>query len=157
VSVLSSIYTQAKERLETISYYTDTPAVTLITQDMGDIANQIQIALGRLGVCAVFLMRSAYVRHPDIPGPYLEDIDIVVQVAENVTINRGRSGYKDALSVAEHIASTDYGLHLWKPASINEVIVCDELAIELLDTPPPGATLAYNVNLTTKGGLTIAP
>jgi hypothetical protein len=153
VAVLSSIYEGAKTRLQAVSYFTDAPAVTLIVQDEGDIANKIEMSLARLGVCVVFLMRSAQCNKPNVPGPYLSGIGIVAQVCENVVINRRGEGYKTALEVAEHVLAA---LHHFKPASVNEVIVAAQNALELMEEPPPGASLAYMVNFETDAGLSLS-
>jgi hypothetical protein len=152
-SVLNTIWTQAKEKLATVEYFTAAPAVTLIVQDEGDIENKINIALGSLGVCCVFLMGGAKCQRPNVSGPYLDNIDLVALISENVAINRRTASYKTALEVAEYVLAN---LHLWKPATVNEVIVADEEALRLVQNPPPGATLAYEVRLHTSGGLQLA-
>ena len=108
--------------------------------------------MARLGVCGVLLMGGADCSRKNVSGPYLDNIEIVAQVAENVIMNRRAPGYKTALEVAENILNA---LHLWKPASVNEVLVAADDALRLID-PPPGAQLAYTVKFHTSGGLKLA-
>lgn len=155
-SVLNTIWEQAKTRLEGIAYYTDAPAVPIIVQDQGDVVNAIDTALSRLGVSVLFLMGGADCNRPNLPGPYLDNISLMVQIAENVVVNRRAAGYKTALEVAENVTSQANGLHLWKPAAINECMVAASDAIRLMEEPPPGASLAYTVHFLTQGGLSLA-
>ena len=63
--------------------------VQVIAEDKGDIDNQITVALSRIGISVLVQMARAYCNKPNIPGPYFDPIEYIIEVAENVLINRG--------------------------------------------------------------------
>ncbi len=148
--VLQTILTSAAAQCEADEWFN---GVSLITDDKGDIEKAVTVAVSRLGVSVLFMLGRARCRHPNLRGPYLEDIAIIAEVAENVTINRGAGGTgKTALAVAERVIAT---LHQFKPDGVSECIVADDDAIKLAINPP-GATVCYHVTLTTNGGLALS-
>jgi len=149
MSVLQSIQDGAKTRLEGLEYF---EGMNIITEDKGDIEKAVNIALANLGVSVLILMSEADCEKPNVRGPYLDNIVVVVAIAENVVVNRRGESYKTALDVAEHVAN---GLHLFKPESVNEAFVCTKDAIRIVD-PPRGANIAYEVKFTTAGGLQLS-
>jgi len=156
MSVLRDIQTGLQERLQdatlfdNLNYFSD---VIVLTEDKGDIVNEINRALARLGICAVILMVDADNEHPNTNPPYLSNIIIGVEVMENVPINRAPESYKTINDVVEHVML--YGNH-FRPEGVNEVLVLDKQAVRSIDNPPPGASVARMVRFRTSAGIQLS-
>lgn len=99
--------THSQELIESMllaePYFDD---ITVLRFDKGDIQNQVDVVIGRVGICALILTPKMTVRFKDTPGPFFE-INTSVEVIENVIINRSGSGTnKSAPEVAEYVAAT---------------------------------------------------
>lgn len=130
-------------------------AVPIVTENLGDIANQIEIALGKLGIVAVILTPAGKAAFPDAPGPILDPVSAVVAVYEMVVLNRGAKGTKlPASAVAERVA---YQLHYPNHAAVRTdeyPLICQEIALR-----PDRTHLIYQVTFRTRaviGGLATA-
>jgi hypothetical protein len=158
MSLLSTIQSSVDSLLTADSFFTpnpedtDTPPIPIITEAIGDITNEIDKALGKLGLCAIVLTPSALA---PLAGAkmFFEDISITVTVIENVLLKN--SSLPTAAETAEAVA---YCLHLarWQDSLTAKynAIVCQ--GIELTPQPDEGL-LAYNIKFKTKGGLSAAP
>jgi hypothetical protein len=75
-------------RLSADSTFAGPPAVTVLTQRAGDLLNQVERNLGKLGLCAVVMVPKLE------PGPARLELraSVMVALCESVTKNRASSG-----------------------------------------------------------------
>lgn len=124
--------------------------VPSIAEETGDIEREIQIKVKRIGIVAVVRMVQARCENPNVRGPYFDPVRHVVEVAENVTINRGAAGtQRKCKAVAARVARL---LHQHTIAGMGACLLVDDEGIRLADNPP-GATCTYHVNMVTSGGI----
>jgi hypothetical protein len=76
------------------SYFTGIP---IITEARGDILNQIQRALGKLGICVIIETLTGRPEHASA-GSYLIELNVGLTVTENVLINQGSTGTRKPAS-----------------------------------------------------------
>jgi len=157
MSVLADIQTTVEQRLQDatlfdgLDYFGD---VTIIKEDIGDIVNQIQRALGPVaGICIVILTVDADNEHPNVNPPYLSNINVAVQVIENVVINRAQDSYKTANDMIEHVLLY---LNHHVPSGAGECLILDREAIRTDDNPPPPANLSKRAIFKTSAGITLS-
>lgn len=157
MSVLADIQTTVEERLQDATLFDGLDyfdGVTIIKEDIGDIVNQINKALGPVaGICVVILTVDADNNHPNVNPPYLSNVKVVVEVLENVVINRQGASYKTANDMIEHVLLY---LNHYKPVGANECFVLDTEAIRTDDEPPPPANLAKRATFKTAAGITLS-
>jgi len=152
--VLSTHRTAIDTRLKALDYF---KTITILTEEKGDVANSVNVALGtatlnatKAGMVILILTARAEVKTPNVPGPYLEPITIVVHVEENVLINQGASGTKLVCSdVAEQVANA---LHRHIPTGETRPFIVQRIA----NAQPMFGDIAYAVTVTTAGGITAA-
>lgn len=145
-----SIYplqTSVQTRLQAHAYLSDIP---VLTEEKGDIDNQIDLALGvlgsvveggKLGACIVILTPTAKNQSPNAPGPLLEEFLLVINVLESVAINQGDQGTKKhAIQIVEFILRY---LHRWTIPGTNAAIKASSFLI--IGSDP----LTYQVNFIT--------
>lgn len=143
--MLSDVVNDAEQTLAADPYFGN---ITLVTEDKGDIENQIQIALSKLGICVILLTPRATDSKPNIGKPYFDNILFIAQVTENVTLNRAHSGTgKKALDVCEHVVAVLKG---HKPPNVSECLTCQKPTIQLQPNLSP---LTYHVIFGTQGGI----
>lgn len=121
--------------------------IPIFTEKLKDIENEIDTALGSLagGACVVVITPKATVTKPNLPGPYFDDVVIVVRILENVLINQSPEGTQvPASALAEGVA---HALHLQHTGG-GKIIICAGLSIV-----PDEANLIYDVTFKTKFGL----
>ena len=146
-SVLVGIQQTAANRLMADPFFSD---LKVVTENISDIENEIERAIASLGIVVIVVTPTASVRQmKDAPGPYFEDIRIVVQVSESVTLNRSAQGTnKTALQVAEYALAV---LHGFQPPNLSEAYYAENPTIALV--PDPNGLLTYHVMLNTHGGI----
>ena len=66
MGVLNTIQNNALRLLKADPYYA---RITLLSEQIGDIRNQIDLMLAKLGICAIVLTPKATVQYPGAPGP----------------------------------------------------------------------------------------
>jgi hypothetical protein len=71
--------------------------IPIITERKGDVLNQIEINLGKLGLCVVIETITGKPEHGAI-GSYSLDLNVGITVTENVLINQGATGTKKPAS-----------------------------------------------------------
>lgn len=122
------------------------PAIPVLTENRGDIVAAIERTVAGLGIYAILLTPTARVSKPDIPGPFFDELRVVVRVTERVITNRSAAGTgQPAALVAEAAAAA---LHQWRPPGAGAVLRCAELT--LVDHE---SLLTYDVVLLTEAGL----
>ena len=149
-SILVQLQGACAAELSADPYFSNIQVVTQAIQDLGSVIDQ---ALASLGVCALVIVPTADIEHPNQQGPYFEDIKIIVRVIESVTVNQntaaGGTG-KGALAVAEYVCAV---LHQFAPPNITELVYCDKPTIVLVADPE---RLIYDVCFKSAGGLSYA-
>lgn len=127
--VLKAIQASVADRLLSDPYFENIP---VITENIGDIETAIDEAVDRLGICMVVVTPGARVTNPNVAGPWFNKIPIVVRAIENVILNRGTEGAKQASEAVEMAAIL---LHLHTPTEHNDLLVVDEQAITIVPVP----------------------
>ena len=125
--------------------------VPVITEEQGDIENEIQRALGELegvdgasGICIIILTPAGGVRNPNAPGPILDDFNVVLSVVENVMVNQSEQGTrKHAAEVVEFLLRY---MHHWTCPATNAPLVAKSPAFSISASEP----LTYQVYFATK-------
>ena len=151
---LADLRTAAAALLSADAYFSD---VTVLTEQKANIDNEIERALAtlteknsKIGVVAVVITPLAAISQPNLPGPYLDPITLVVHIEESVTINNGATGtLKPASDIAEKVLSV---LHRVVPTGFARPLIADRNAISAAE--PVLGDLAYDVRFTTQAGLT---
>lgn len=144
--VLNDLQTAALTIMQGDKYYA---RVALLTEQLGDIRNQIQISLGKLGICAIIMTPSAECKLTNCPGPILDPLKLSVDIVELVVTNRGANGSKQPASeVAEHTA---WLLHYPNHAH-HRKDPCIFTARSIRQVPDK-LFLVYRVEFTTSGSL----
>lgn len=145
-SVLDTVQKAAQGILKADSYFT---RIEVITEQLGDISNQIQIALSKLGICVLVVTPDTDFKFPDAPGPIMDPLKIIVEVTEQVLMNRGAQGTgRSASAVAERAA---WQLHYPNHAHYRrDPCMFTARRIRLV---PDKNYLVYRVELTTTGAL----
>lgn len=149
-SVIQSIQTDVADRLLADPYFGDAPSIPVLTENIGDIENQIDIAIAQIGAFVLVVTPTVSIGNmKNAPGPYFERIRVTARCYENVTVNRGGGGtLKNCLPIAEHVAAL---IHGYRPDILTESIYGDDPTIQLV--PEPNGLLTYDVNFLTHGGL----
>lgn len=122
------------DRLRSHPYFA---AVAVITQDDGDIDTLIAKKLGSLGIVATVIFREAECPAPNVPGPSIERLSIIVEVAENTATNK--SG-RTCLEVVERVLRR---LHLYKEEESGALYTCASRPV-YPSTPPRPANVCYH-------------
>lgn len=100
--VLTEVQNAVVSILQSDKYYA---RIDVVSEQLGDIVNKIDIALKKLGICIVVHTAEATFADPDAPGPRMNPLLIDIDVTEFVLKNRGDSGSGlPADDVAEHTA-----------------------------------------------------
>lgn len=118
-------------------------AVPVLTERERNLNYEVQRQVDSLGVVCLVLTPEAGVRHPEAPGPYLDQIAVTIRVQENVELNSG----PPALEVAERAAAL---LHQFQPGAIAETLFA---AAKTIVRQKDNTLLTYDVCLETRDGL----
>lgn len=119
----------------------------VLTEKQKDIESEIERALGALdcGACLIIVTPKATVTKPNLPGPYFDNVSIVVRVVENVLINQGTAGTQvPASQLAEQVAHACHHQH----TAGSKIIICSGIAMV-----PDETNVVYDVTFSTKFGL----
>lgn len=133
--------------------------IPVITEQLGDIANAVELSVGKLGTCVVVETPVANLNYTDLPGVYLDDVPIVVTVWENVIINQSNTGsQKHALDTALIVLALlhQYLVPELADANGNMPLVIARPQQTIVKSPDP-ELLGYHVNLRTNLGFRYTP
>jgi hypothetical protein len=117
-----------------------------ITEDIGDLANIINRAVGSVGIIGIVMTPGGGTMFAlDHKFPISFACPIEIQLQENVTVNRGDAGTK--IPVLDLVQFCMKRLHLWSPTNqrLNTINV-DETPFLLVSEAP---ILTYNVRFST--------
>jgi hypothetical protein len=157
MAVLTSIQTAIKAKLETLEYFT---GVKVFTEQLADVEQALQIELEEAsGLAVIVLTPGADVNHPNLPGPYFDNVRVVVQVVEHVTLNQGAGGTrKAAADVAETVSAHLKGFG-WGSATDGDgnpvTAHLEPMTEHLRALAGNDGLVRYNVAFRTHGGLEI--
>src|SRR6185312_11259883 len=92
MSILATIQQQCADRLLADPFFATVP---VLTESIGDLDNEIAVALGPLGgeggksgLVVVIRTPTANVHFGNVFGPFFDEIKIIARITENVTVNR---------------------------------------------------------------------
>lgn len=123
-------------------YFAD---ISVISVDEKDLENSIEVAIAKIGICILIITPSGDVQNADTPGPFWK-IDCIVQVWENMIINRASTGTGlEAVDVAEMIAATVHQ----KPAPGDNVFAHKRIGLSARQEQ----LLVYDVEFYKYGGI----
>lgn len=109
--------------------------IPVITENLGDVASIVDIAVSKLGSCVVVETPTANCSHPNAPAIEFDEVPIVVTVWENVLLNRDANNESasnlKALDTAQVICAL---LHHFQPEGWN-TLICVVPTIEKADDP----------------------
>ena len=148
---IAPVLAALKTRIVTHTWFAD---ITVITEDKGNIENDIEVALGtltkkgdKIGACIVLLAPRAKCPSPNAPGPCIEPL-IVLSVLENVTINQGANGTgKSALQIVEMLMRR---IHHFNSTDANAAFISDATPYKLTAAEPLSYEVYFNTKLTLK-------
>lgn len=130
--------------------------VPILSENIGDVASLVEMAIGKVGSCVVVEMPVANCLHPNVPPIFFEELLVVVTVWEQVLLNRGRNGsQRPALKTAQIIA---FLLHHFTPllddGSTANTLIIRSPSIVRADDPD---FLGYHVFFQTAAGFSYTP
>ena len=111
--------------------------LTIIPEQKQDLLNEIDIALGQIGMAVIVQTLNMTVKHPELPGPHFDALGLSVVVNENVLINRNTTD-RTALRVAHEISKA---LHQKRIAGAPGPILCTGIFFQ-----PNPSILIYSVD-----------
>jgi hypothetical protein len=154
--ILNSIQQESADLLLADPFFED---IAVLTEHTKEIESEIARALGplnerggKVGAVVVVLTPNANINFENVFGPFFDDIDLVVLVSVNPTVNDdATSGTgKKASEVAENVARV---LHHATILSANGPILATKPGIRTVEDDYD----SRNVNFQTSGGLRTAP
>jgi len=142
-SILTSIQQEIADCLLADSFFATIP---ILVEQPRDLSYELQASVAAAGTYGVVLVPEALVNAPTAPGPMFDPVEIAVRFRENVPVAEG----PHALEVAETALAL---LHLYRPTTINEVIVAAPTALRAVKEPN---VVAYEIQLRTQAGASYA-
>lgn len=128
--------------------------IPVITENLGDVAKIVEIAVAKLGSCVVVETPTANCSHPNVPAIEFDEIPIVVTVWENVLLNRDTNNdsasQKAAIDTAQVICAL---IHHYQPSGWN-TFICVTPTIEKADDPD---LVGYHCRFRIAAGLRYTP
>jgi hypothetical protein len=150
MSLLNAIQNATRDKLLADEYFTPTEgvAIPVFSENLKDIGSQIEIEIGKIGLCVVILTVLGKNTAPNAKLHWGE-ISVVARVFEQPTLN---SALPRAAQVAEACA---YILHLFRPT--NETKVMNPLVNENITLVDDQDFVIYDCNFKTNGGIASKP
>lgn len=118
--------------------------IPVICERKGDVLNQIQAALGKLGLCVVIETLTGRPEHAGI-GAYSLELKMGISITERVIINQGATGSKKPAS--EVLARV--------LCLLNPIRATPAYAEDFVTVNDSGGLLVYLVNCTATAGFQI--
>ena len=117
-------------------------AIPILVEQPRDLSYELQASVAAAGTYGVVLVPQALVSAPTAPGPLFDPVEIAVRFYENVPVSTG----PHALEIAETALAL---LHLYRPTTINEVIIVAPNALRAITAPN---VVAYEIQVQTQAG-----
>lgn len=153
--MLHTLQQSCTDHLATQEFFSDSTAdtpvpISVFSEVQGDLSRELDIRLGKLGVCVVVLTPRAEGCRNEVPGLMFERIGIEVRVVENSLINRGVRGTQQP---ASHVAwAVAYSLKDFSPGTADV-----PLELESITPVEDRGLVAYAVRFRLEGGSATAP
>jgi hypothetical protein len=103
-------------------------AIPVLVEVPRDLSFELQASVAAAGTWGVVLVPQAQVTAPNAPGPIFDPVEFAVRFRQNTPVAAGPS----ALEAAETALAL---LHLFKPATVNEVLVAAPDALRRVIEP----------------------
>jgi hypothetical protein len=116
--------------------------IPVLVESPRDVSYELQASVAAAGTYGVVLVPQALVNAPTAPGPMFDPVEIAVRFCENIPVASG----PHALEVAETALAL---LHLFRPTTINEVIIAAPTALKAVKEPN---VVAYEIQVRTQAG-----
>jgi len=159
-SLLTSLQANIKSHLVADPFFTPAepegggdapPAITVLAENLGDIANGIDAAIGGLGICAIVMTPDGEMKSGNLPKIFFDSVEVRVRIVELVVINRTTGGtLQPALLAAEAAA---WALHHFAPTTSGGAV----LVFKRIARVDSDSHLIYDAIFQTKAGLAAAP
>ncbi len=143
MSILTSIQQEVADCLLADPFFATIP---VLVEQPRDVSYELATSAAAAGTYGVVLVPQALVSAPTAPGPFFDPVEIAVRFCENVPV----SGGPHALEVAETALAL---LHLFRPATINEVFTAAPKALQAVKEPN---VVAYEIQIRTQAGASYA-
>ena len=143
MSILTSIQQEVADCLLADPFFATIP---ILVEQPRDVSYELQSSVAAAGTYGVVLVPQALVSAPTAPGPFFDPVEIAVRFRENIPVADG----PHALEVAETALAL---LHLYRPTTINEVIVAAPTALKAVKEPD---VVAYEIAVRTQAGASYA-
>jgi hypothetical protein len=153
MSLLNALQDAARDKLLADDFFTpvlpsaDEP-IPVFSENLKDIGSQIEIEIGKIGLCVVILTAQGRNTAPNAKL-YWEEITVVARVFEQPTLN---TALPRAAQVAEACA---YVLHLFRPTI--ETKVMNPYVAENITLVDDREFVIYDANFKTNGGIASKP
>jgi hypothetical protein len=142
-SILMSIQQEVADCLLADPFFATIP---ILVEQPRDVSYELQTSVAAAGTYGVVLVPQALVSAPTAPGPFFDPVEIAVRFRENIPVAAG----PHALEVAETALAL---LHLYRPTTINEVIVAAPTALKAVKE---ANVVAYEIAVRTQAGASYA-
>ena len=143
MSILTSIQQEVADCLLADPFFATIP---VLVENPRDLSYELAASVAAAGTYGVVLVPQALVSSPTAPGPMFDPVEIAVRFCENVPVSDG----PHALEVAETALAL---LHLFRPTTINEVIIAAPTAVRAVKEPN---VVAYEIAVRTQAGASYA-
>ena len=137
MSILYSLQQEIADRLSADPFFAAVPVLAEVPRDM---AFELQAGVAATGTWGVVLVPQAQVSSPNAPGPILDPVEFAIRFRENTPVSAGPG----ALEAAEAALAL---LHLYRPPSVNEVLVAAPEALRRVIEPN---VVTYEVRVRTQ-------
>jgi hypothetical protein len=138
-SVLLALQDELTAKLAADSFFASLP---VLTEKARNLNFEVQQQVDSLGIVCVVMTPLAGVRHPEAPGPCLDQVAVTVRVKESAELNSG----PHALEVAEKVAAL---LHQYQPSAVAQTLFA---ASETITRQDDDSLLIYDVRFETRDG-----
>lgn len=144
-SKLTTLQQEIVDRLLADPFFDDIPVFPEHLEALDNEIDRAEI----LGLGIVVATIQADVQDPDVPGPYFNEIQLLVRIAEHPITNRNGGTGKTAGEIAEKVCAV---LHHWTPDSLSAPLVSAPPSIRV-DAPPDDGWTGRACLFHTQGGL----
>ncbi|MEK9752257.1 MAG: hypothetical protein VW338_03470 [Rhodospirillaceae bacterium] len=126
---LTTIQDAIRDRLAAVPYFATAPAIPVLSESHGDLANEMAIQLDQLGIGAVVKTTSLQ-PSADLPDRALQ-MSLAISIGELVVLNRSATGsQKPAMSAALEAWNS---LNGWTPLTNWTPVACRRITSSVIE------------------------
>jgi hypothetical protein len=137
MSILYSVQQEIADRLAADPFFAGIPVLVEVPRDL---SFELQASVAAAGTWGVVMVPQAQVSAPNAPGPIFDPVEFAVRFRENTPVASGAC----ALDAAETALAL---LHLYKPATVDEVLVAAPEALRRVVEPN---VVTYEIRVRTR-------